>query len=280
MRAFWQRSTRPTAPPPPQDVSAAARPTLLIHDAHSAARNGKVLELDRVSASYGPFRALFDVSLSVPANSAVALVGPNGAGKTTVARVCSGLLAPTNGRVRLAGDDITGLPAHTLARRGVAHANEGRSVFASLTVEQNLVLAFRSTFGRSGVEAALDEAYGLFEKLRERRHQIAGSLSGGEQRMLTLARVLVVRPTLLIADELSLGLAPRVIHEVYEVLGRVRDAGTSVVVVEQHLGRALAFADRVVVLDTGEVAWTGATADIDDQAAAFLRASLDDEASP
>jgi branched-chain amino acid transport system ATP-binding protein len=238
-----------------------------------------VLELEQVSASYGPFRALFDVNVTVPADSAVALVGPNGAGKTTVARVCSGLVAPSRGRVRLQGQDVTGVAAHALARRGVAHANEGRSVFASLTVEENLVLAFRSAFGRYGVTAALDEAYGLFDRLRERRHQVAGSLSGGEQRILTLARVLVLRPTLLIADELSLGLAPRVIHEVYDVLGRVRERGTSVVVVEQHLGRALAFADRVVVLDTGEVVWSGATADLDDRAAAFLRAT-DDQDEP
>ncbi|MGH9211476.1 MAG: ABC transporter ATP-binding protein [Acidimicrobiales bacterium] len=231
----------------------------------------EVLGLDQVSAGYGPFRALFDVSLTVAPNSAVALVGPNGAGKTTVARVCSGLLAPTSGRVRLAGDDVTGAGPHVLARRGVAHANEGRSVFASLTVEENLTLAFRSAFGRSGVAQALEEAYDLFERLRERRHQVAGSLSGGEQRFLTLARVLVVRPTLLIADELSLGLAPRVVQEVYDVLGQVRERGTSIVVVEQHLGRALAFADRVVVLDTGEVVWSGATDDIDDHATAFLR---------
>jgi branched-chain amino acid transport system ATP-binding protein len=231
------------------------------------------LELDHVDAAYGPFRALFDLSLTVPTNAAVALVGPNGAGKTTVARVCSGLLAPTRGRVRLAGEDVTGLPAHVLARRGVAHANEGRSVFATLTVEENLTLAFRSAFGRAGVAGALEEAYGLFERLGQRRNQIAGSLSGGEQRMLTLARTFMVRPTVLIADELSLGLAPIVIDEVYRMLRYVRDAGTSVVVVEQRLDRALAFADRAVVLDTGEVAWQGPSAELEDRASEFLWAS-------
>ncbi|HEY3141907.1 MAG TPA: ABC transporter ATP-binding protein [Acidimicrobiales bacterium] len=230
-----------------------------------------MLELEQISAAYGPFRALFDVNLAVPANSAVALVGPNGAGKTTVARVCSGLLAPTSGTVRLDGQDVTGLPAYELARRGVAHANEGRSVFASLTVEENLTLTFRQAFGRSGVAAALDRAYELFSRLRERRQQFAGSLSGGEQRMLALARVVVLEPAVLIADELSLGLAPTVAQEVYRVLDKVRAAGTSVVIVEQHLDRALAFADRAIVLDTGEVVWEGPSAELDsDQAAAFL----------
>jgi branched-chain amino acid transport system ATP-binding protein len=232
-----------------------------------------VLELEGVSAGYGPFRALFDVSLSVGPNSAVALVGPNGAGKTTVARVCSGLLCPSAGTLRLGGEDVTGIPAHELARRGVAHANEGRSVFASLSVEENLILAFRQTLGRQRVDAALEEAYTLFTRLRERRQQIAGSLSGGEQRMLALARVVVLRPTVLIADELSLGLAPTVCQEVYRVLGQVRAAGTSVVVVEQHLERALAFADRAIVLDHGEVVWEGPTSEFDrSRAAAFLEA--------
>jgi branched-chain amino acid transport system ATP-binding protein len=231
-----------------------------------------MLELEGVDASYGPFRALFGVSLTVPANSAVALVGPNGAGKTTVARVCSGLLTPTKGRLRFQGDDVTGLSTHELARHGIAHANEGRSVFASLSVEDNLTLSFRQAFGRTGVAAALDQAFELFDRLRERRGQIAGSLSGGEQRMLALARVVVLRPKVLVADELSLGLAPIVVDEVYRALGRVREGGTSVVLVEQHLDRALDFADRAVAFDTGEVTWEGPSAELDrDRAAAFLR---------
>jgi branched-chain amino acid transport system ATP-binding protein len=229
-----------------------------------------LLEVDHVSAGYGPFRALFGVSLSVPPHGAVALVGPNGAGKTTLARVCTGLLLPTRGRVRFAGDDITGVPAHILARRGVAHANEGRSVFASLTVEENLTLAIRSIAGRSNVPDALDQAYSLFPPLSPRRRQFAGSLSGGEQRMLTLARVLVVKPRLLVADELSLGLAPVVIDDVYEALDRVRAAGTAMLIVEQRLDRALAFADHAIVLDKGEVVWSGPSADLDHGAAGLL----------
>ncbi|MGH9111281.1 MAG: ABC transporter ATP-binding protein [Acidimicrobiales bacterium] len=237
------------------------------------AYDGAVLELDHVCAGYGPFRALFDVSLVVPARTVLALVGPNGAGKTTVARVCSGLVTPTSGRVRLGRDDVTGLSAHALARRGVAHANEGRSVFASLTVEENLTLAFRSTLGRSQVDGALERAYTLFERMGDRRHQVAGSLSGGEQRMLTLARALVVQPAVLIADELSLGLAPIVTQEVYDVLRHLREAGTSILVVEQHIDRALALADRIAVLDTGEIVWEGSTAEVDDRASAFLDAA-------
>jgi branched-chain amino acid transport system ATP-binding protein len=229
------------------------------------------LELDQVSAAYGPFRALFDVSLAVPPRAVVALVGPNGAGKTTLARVCSGLLPPAAGRVLVAGDDVTGMPPHELARRGVAHVNEGRSMFASLSVEDNLVLAFRQALGRHAVASALDDAYGLFAWLRTRRTQVAGSLSGGEQRMLALARVVVLRPAVLIADELSLGLAPTVVDEVYRVLHLVREGGTSVVVVEQQLDRALGLSDRTVVLDTGEVAWQGPSEELDrDRATSFL----------
>lgn len=239
-----------------------------------------LLELDGISAAYGPFRALFDISLTIPTGAAVAMVGANGAGKTTVARVCSGLLRPTEGTIRLGGEDVTGLPAHELARRGVAHANEGRSVFASLTVEENLTLAFRAWLGSRRVRGALAEAYELFGRLGERRNQVAGSLSGGEQRMLALARVLVLQPSLLIADELSLGLAPVVVDEVYRVLGQVRDRGTTLLVVEQHLDRALAFADRAVVLDTGEISYIGPVDDLADLASGFLRGDLAGDNAP
>jgi branched-chain amino acid transport system ATP-binding protein len=256
--------------PSARATAAAGQPGIAVADADDRSAV-PMLELEHVSAGYGPFRALFDVSLSVAVNQAVALVGPNGAGKTTVARVASGLLAPSDGRVRLDGVDVTGLAAHELARRGVAHANEGRSVFASLTVEENLALGFRQLLGRSKLDDALERAFTLFDRLRQRRRQVAGSLSGGEQRMLALAKVVVLEPVVLIADELSLGLAPTVVQEVYRVLDQVRAAGTSVVIVEQHLDRALAFADQVVVLDTGEVVWEGPTADLDrDKVASFL----------
>jgi branched-chain amino acid transport system ATP-binding protein len=221
-----------------------------------------LFELRDVSASYGPFRAIFGVSLEVPAGKAVALLGSNGAGKTTIARVCSGLLKPTSGRLLFAGDDITGQRAFRLARLGIMHAPEGRSVFATLSVEENLALSFRRAVGRAGVPAALDRAYELFPRLAGRRRQLAGTLSGGEQRMLALARVLVSPPQLLICDELSLGLAPIVVEEVYRNLRTIRDAGTALLLVEQHVRHALDLADEVVVLTKGEVVLRGAAAEL------------------
>lgn len=220
-----------------------------------------VLELRDVSAAYGPFRALFGVSITVGDGEAVALVGSNGAGKTTVARIASGLVAPTIGSVVVDGADLTGAPTHRFARAGVAHAPEGRSVFASLSVEENLVLSFRRLRGRTGVKPALDLAYEMFPVLGRRRHQHAGTLSGGEQRMLSMARVLVEVPKVLVADELSLGLAPIVVDEIYGTLQRLRDEGTSLLIVEQQVSHALRMCDRVVVLEHGSVSWTGNATD-------------------
>ncbi len=224
-----------------------------------------LLRLDHVDASYGPFRALFDVSFSVPYGAAVALLGTNGTGKTTAARVASGLLHPTRGTVSFHHHDITGLPTHEVARRGIAHCVEGRSVFGSLTVAENLTMMLRlpagtdpdatrfGTGGPLGVEAA----YELFPRLGERRSQIAGTLSGGEQRMLALAPVLIAKPRLVIADELSLGLAPVIVDEVYQRLAEAKAAGTALLIVEQHADHALALADKVVVLRNGSVAYDG-----------------------
>lgn len=220
-----------------------------------------MLELQEVEAAYGPFRALFGVSLTVDEGEAVALLGPNGAGKTTVARLASGLIEPTGGSVRVKGEDMTGQPAYRFARNGVAHAPEGRSVFASFTVEENLRLSFHRSLGRDGTAAGLDRAYELFPRLRERRRQLAGTLSGGEQRMLSLARVLVEGKPLLVADELSLGLAPVIIDEVYDTLRTIKAGGTSLLIVEQHVGPALATCDRVLILDHGTVTWAGPAGD-------------------
>ena len=220
-----------------------------------------VLELRDVSAEYGPFRALFGVSFAVERGEALALVGSNGAGKTTVARVASGLVAPTSGHVVVGGVDLTGARTYRFARAGVAHAPEGRSVFATLTVEENLTLAFRRLRGRSGVRPGLETAYGLFPVLGHRRLQTAGTLSGGEQRMLSMARVMVELPKVLIADELSLGLAPIIVDELYDNLRRLRDEGTALLIVEQQVVHALDLCDRVAVLDHGVVSWTGASKD-------------------
>jgi branched-chain amino acid transport system ATP-binding protein len=223
-----------------------------------------LLELRDVQAGYGPFRALFGVSLVVREGSVLALLGSNGAGKTTVARVCSGLIKPTTGKVVFDNDDVTGQRPYRLARRGIAQAPEGRSVFASLTVEENLLLPLRRTLGRSGVGKGLDRAYELFPPLAQRRRQLAGTLSGGEQRMLALARVLAKPPRLLVCDELSLGLAPIIVDEVYKTLAAIREAGTTLLIVEQHVGHALGIADDVAVLVKGRVTYDGPVAEMGD----------------
>jgi branched-chain amino acid transport system ATP-binding protein len=223
-----------------------------------------LLELCDVEAGYGPFRALFGVSLEIPEGKVLALLGSNGAGKTTIARVASGIIRPEKGEVRFEGVSIGKLRTYRIARLGIVHAPEGRSVFSSLSVEENLSLTFRREFGRSGVSDALHRAYELFPRLGERRKQVAGTLSGGEQRMLSLARVMVHPPKLLIADELSLGLAPIVVDEVYRNLAALRDAGTTLLIVEQYVGHALQIADEVAVLNKGTVAFRGPTDDLGD----------------
>ena len=235
-----------------------------------AAAPAPMLELRHVDAAYGPFRAIFGVSLSVERGRVLALLGSNGSGKTTVARVCSGLVVPTSGRVIFDGDDVTGERAYRFARRGIVHAPEGRSVFASLTVVENLELTFRRSRGRSGVRQGLDEAFSLFPRLGDRRNQVAGTLSGGEQRMLSLSRVMVEQPRLLIADELSLGLAPIIVDEVYQTLERIRDAGTTLVIVEQHVHHALGLADDAIVLVKGEAAYSGPVSELGDLQARVL----------
>jgi branched-chain amino acid transport system ATP-binding protein len=220
-----------------------------------------VLVLDDVRASYGTYRALFGVSLSVPPGGILALLGSNGAGKSTVARVVSGLVPVTSGTVSVDGADVTNQPAHRIARLGVAQVTEGRGIFSSLTVEENLALSFGSKLPKREVRAALERAYGAFAVLGERRRQQAGTLSGGQQRMLSLAKALAVPPRLLVADELSLGLAPVVIDTVYEGLLAIRDQGSALLVVEQQIDRALAIADHAVLLAKGSVAWTGPSAE-------------------
>jgi branched-chain amino acid transport system ATP-binding protein len=210
-----------------------------------------------VSASYGTYRALFDVSFSVPEKGITALLGSNGAGKSTVARVATGLVAATSGSVRLAGQDITTMAPHKIARQGVAHVPEGRGIFSSLTTEENLTVAFRQKLGKRAVGGALERAFAAFPALVPLRRQMGGTLSGGQQRMLSLATVLAATPRVLIVDELSLGLAPLVVDAVYEGLVAIRDAGAALVVVEQQVDRALNIADQAVILNHGAVAWSG-----------------------
>jgi branched-chain amino acid transport system ATP-binding protein len=218
------------------------------------------LEFDHVSAAYGPYRALFDVSFRVPAGGVVALLGSNGAGKSTVTRAASGLLPTSVGSISVAGADVTRWPAHKIAKHGVANVPEGRAIFSRLTVEENLTIAFRQRLGRKQLGASLAMAYATYPVLAERRRQLAGTLSGGQQRLLSLAKVLVVPPKLLIADELCLGLAPLVVDAVYEALRAISRNGTALLVVEQQIDRALEIADRAVILEHGSVAYDGEAA--------------------
>lgn len=216
-----------------------------------------VLEMRNVSAAYASYRALFDVSMTVPDGAIVALLGANGAGKSTLARVATGLVPASAGQVLVGGREVTRAPAHRIARLGVAHVPEERGVFGELDVEQNLVLALRRRVGRAGLAEALAKAYDAFPVLAARRRQSAGTLSGGEQRMLSLAGVLAGGPRLVIADELSLGLAPIVVDTVYEGLSAIHRLGVALLVVEQQVDRALAIAEHAVVLVRGEVHWQG-----------------------
>ncbi len=238
----------------------------------SSSNGSPLLELRDIEASYGPFRSLFGVSLSVREGSVMALLGSNGSGKTTVVRVCCGLLKPDAGQILYQGAEITGRRAYKLARIGIVHAPEGRSVFSTLTVEENLALTFRQVFGRRGAKAAIQKAFDQFPRLGERRKQNAGTLSGGEQRMLSLARVLVHEPKLLITDELSLGLAPVIIDDVYRTLATIREHGTSLVIVEQHVHQALTLADDVVVMSKGRVALAGPIGELGDVSESILPA--------
>ena len=222
-----------------------------------AETDAQVLSVRNASAAYGPYRALFDVSFGVPEGGIVALIGPNGAGKSTVARMVTGLITATSGQIVFSGHDITQLPAFKIARMGMAHVVEGRGVFASLTVEENLMLAFRQRDRRGSPAQDLARAYDAFSILGERRRQLAGTLSGGEQRLLSLAKVMVVPPKLVVADELSLGLAPVAVDHVYEGLVEINHNGTALMVVEQQVHRALALASWAVVLDHGRVAYEG-----------------------
>ena len=230
-----------------------------------------------MSARYGPVHALRDVSLEVRAGELVALIGANGAGKSTLLRAIAGLVAPAAGRVALDGRDVTGQAPEAMIRAGVALVPERRRVFAPLTVLDNLELGGyalpRGRDFRSRLEAGVEEAYRLFPVLRRRRDQLAGTLSGGEQQMLAIGRALMTRPRLLLCDEPSLGLAPLVVAEIMRLLSTLREAGTTILLVEQNARMALRSADRAYVLEVGSVVLSGAATDLlqDDQLkAAYL----------
>jgi branched-chain amino acid transport system ATP-binding protein len=221
-----------------------------------------LLEVRDLVVHYGIVQALRGVSLTVDAGEMVALVGANGAGKTTTLRTISGLLAPTSGTVTFDGKDIGGCAAHGVVRAGVAHLPEGRELFGGMTVLENLRLGAWVRVDDPETDARLEEMLELFPRLRERVNQAAGTLSGGEQQMLGVARALMSAPRLLIIDELSLGLAPIIVAQLFDILRDVNRRGTAVVIVEQFVHMALANTDRAYVLAKGEVVMLGKSADL------------------
>jgi branched-chain amino acid transport system ATP-binding protein len=215
------------------------------------------LSVERLDVDYGASRVLFGVSLRVARGSVVAVLGANGAGKSTLAGAISGLVSPSAGRISLDGRDVTAWPAHRVARAGVTHVLEGRGIFPGLSVAENLRLSVSRTVPKAERTAAIAKALELFPVLAERRRQAAATLSGGERQMLALARVLAVPPRLLVADELSLGLAPKLVASTFEVVARAKAAGVTIVLIEQFIERALELADVAVILRRGRVVWSG-----------------------
>jgi branched-chain amino acid transport system ATP-binding protein len=219
---------------------------------------GNLLEVSGLTVRYGAARALEDVSFTVAGNTALAVLGANGAGKSTLARALSGLVPVTAGSIRLGGQELAGKSPARFRRAGIVHLPEGRGVFTSLTVAENLRMGL--VLERADRAAAMDRAFGIFPVLGERRRQLAGTLSGGEQQMLSLARALMLEPAVVIADEMSLGLAPKMVDVVFESLERAREAGSTVIMVEQFAARALAFADDALIFERGSVSWHGTSA--------------------
>jgi branched-chain amino acid transport system ATP-binding protein len=221
-----------------------------------------VLEIDDLSVSYGGVRALSGVSLRVPEGCVVALLGPNGAGKTTLLRAASGLAQIDHGRVVFAGHDVTAWAPHRIARLGMVHVPEGRGIFPSLTVEENLRMAAYSMPEGADVDEVVARGVELFPRLKERLSQHARSLSGGEQQMLALARGLLAKPKLVMLDEISMGLAPIIVTALFDAVKKMTSAGVTALVVEQYVEAALGLADYAYLLDKGRVVSVGEPADL------------------
>jgi len=220
-----------------------------------------MLTIHNLHAAYGKVEVLHGISLDVPKGKLVTLIGSNGAGKTTTMRAISGMLKPKSGSVTLGGKDVTGLDSHRIARAGLAHSPEGRRVFASMSVTDNLLLGAFPRFTRArpkgDIKGDLDRALELFPRLKERRDQLAGTLSGGEQQMLAMARAVMLNPEVILLDEPSMGLAPILVEEVFRIITRLKAEGVTMLLVEQFAAAALNVADYGYVLENGSISVHG-----------------------
>ncbi|WLI90991.1 ABC transporter ATP-binding protein [Massilia sp. R2A-15] len=220
-----------------------------------------MLSIQNLQAAYGKVEVLHGISLEVPKGKLVTLIGSNGAGKTTTMRAISGMIRPKGGSVTLGGRDITGLESHKIARAGLAHSPEGRRVFATMSVTDNLLLGAFPRFTRSrpkgDIKHDLEKALELFPRLKERQHQLAGTLSGGEQQMLAMARAVMLNPEVILLDEPSMGLAPILVEEVFRIIARLKSEGVTMLLVEQFAAAALNVADYGYVLENGSISVHG-----------------------
>ena len=219
-----------------------------------------MLELRSVHAGYGSFQALFDVSLEVRQGEAVGVIGPNGAGKTTLMRVISGLIRPTGGSITMESTDLIATPAHRIVGLGIAHVPESRRLFPRMSVEDNLKMGGFMESARPKYHDRLDFVFDLFPRLRERRRQLAGTMSGGEQQMCAIGRALMSDPKLLLLDEPSAGLAPVIVEQVFDLVQRIRAGGLNVLIVEQNVQQVLRVVDRAYLLKAGSIRAAGPAA--------------------
>jgi len=220
-----------------------------------------VLRVQDVHAGYGAVKVLKGIRLEVPAGKIVALIGANGAGKTTTLRVIAGQLRPQSGRVSFNGQDISRQPAYVRPRGGLVHVPEGRAILARMTVQENLEMGAYAR-GDGGVKDDLEHVFARFPRLKERRRQAAGTLSGGEQQMLAIGRALMARPKLLLLDEPSMGLAPKVTTEIFQLIQQINREGTTILLVEQNARQALRIADYAYVMETGQIALEGPASEL------------------
>ena len=221
-----------------------------------------LLTVDHLYVFYGAVQALRDVSFTVGKGEIVTLIGANGAGKSTILRALSGVVRPSSGSIVHDGISITGLPSHRIVRLGIAHVPEGRGVFANMSVRENLEMGAYTRSSRKEIKESYERVFRLFPRLAERVDQFAGTLSGGEQQMLAIGRGLIQRPDLLLLDEPSMGLSPRLVVEIFRMIAEINKGGTTILLVEQNASMALAIADRAYVLETGEIALEGKASDL------------------